>query len=813
MSNFRRLLFVFIAFVLLVQVLPSPSANANQAIVFGDPLLEQEVRDKLSLPGGPITEDDMKSLEYLFVPALAKGEVKSLQGLEYAVNLSNLTISNNKIKDLTPLSQLTNLTRLDLTNNLISDLSPLAALTELKELYIKYNLIKDIRPLTRLSKLETLQISSNQISDLSPLVSILSLSDADVQENFIDVKADMNQSALASLAQRQVNLAGLENQQKPPYEPQISWTKQSYEEQEAYEPSHYAYGNGVYVSSDQLTSTDGIHWTSHERNDKERFFYKVVFGKGLFLGIGLGSNHGIPVWTSKDGVNWSKETVIRMGANFTDVVFTGKRFVVISSYSNDYNIYKGVLATSEDGVTWKVHPTELERNAHLLASGNGVVLALTDKSLFKSNDGISWRKVTLPIKSLLNDILFIDGKFVATASGALLYSTDGTKWTVTSTSSHSWGAVVWVKGRFFTSSFNPKTKTAAYMTSTDGKSWSVMKVPGADLILGDIKFEKSKYICRSYWAHFSSEDGVNWKLIKKITRMPNMLNRSAIGDGKLVAVGGLNSVWGYFRVDASGKVAYNRVDDKYPPLNDVIWTGKQFFAVGDQGIMMTSKDGINWAKVDSPTKESMFRVIRANDTYYVTGTNGLIMSSRDLKTWKKQKLNTNFNIVSIAWSGKKFIAVSEYLLSTEAFQSDNGTDWKPANINIKTSDSSFTFRFTDIAWGNGTFVITVAQNYHLDLPYTVFLSTDGTQWKKIPTEYKMTAERNWSPSLYGVHFLGGQFVSVGNNGSVYLSKDGKEWNREEIPYNDKVFSAQLFNGKLYAFGLGNEVYIGEFNKP
>jgi len=810
MSVFRRTLPAWIAFMLLLQLFTISPVYANEAVVFGDPAVEQAVRTELSLPAGSITEDDMKSLRVLELPRNA--EIKSLQGLEYAVNLYSLSAESNQIEDLAPLSHMTKLEILKLYGNRISALDPLASLSALKELNLHYNQIKDIRPLAGLAKLEKLYISQNQITDLTPFVAIASLNYADVTGNMIDVKAAMNQSALSSLKQRQVTMLGIEAQRKPPYEPQISWSK-LFEEQWKYEPSGYAYGNGIYVSAEQYTSTDGVNWTSHEIDDKERRFYKVVFGKGLFLGIGLGSNHGVPAWTSKDGVNWSQVTVIRIGANFRDVVFTGNRFVVISDNSNDYNLYKGVFATSEDGLTWKVHPNALESNASMLAWGNGVLLALTDKSLYQSKDGIAWHKVSLPIKGTLRNIRYADNKFVIAADHALLASTDGTKWHVTSTPNNKWSQLVWVKGRFFVSSMNESGKLTTYMTSKDGKSWSPLKVSGKDLDIADIQFEDSKYIARSYSGHYSSADGVNWKQIKKINHMPTIVNGSAVGDGKLVSVGGYRNSWGFFQIDATGKASYGTEDGK-GPLYDVIWTGKQFIAVGEQGLMMTSGDGIKWTETSAPTKESMYRIIRANDTYYVTGSNGLIMSSKDLKTWKKQKTNTTLHIHSIAWSGKTFVAVGSFMLQTVVLTSDNGTDWKPAKINRTTPDGSPALNLSDVAWGNGTFVITAEQNYHLDLPYTVFLSTDGKQWKKVGTKYETTKERDWSPSLNGVRFTGDQFAAVGNNGSVYLSKDGNSWGREEIPDSEQLFSVQAFNGKLYVVSaFTGQVYIGELKNP
>ena len=814
MSTIRRTLFVVLAWLLTIQLLPTPTAHANGSVVFGDSVVEEAVRSSLHLSSGPITEEDMKDLVYLELPHDAN--IKSLQGLEYAINLYNLQATYNQIEDLTPLSRLTQLTTLNLSNNLITDLTPLASLPELTTLIVQYNLLKDIRPLSGLAKLEKLHINRNEITDASPLVSIASLKYVDVTADYIDVQAPMNQAALDTLAQRQVTVLGLTAQRKPPYVPKITWTKM-FNDEYIYEPYDYAYGNGIYVTPEQYTSTDGIHWTRHESDDKDRSFSKVVYGKGLFLGIGHGSNHGIPVWSSKDGVNWSQANVIRMGASFRDVVFTGKRFVLISDNGNDYNLYKGSLATSEDGLTWKVHTKALADGTRMLAWGNGVLLAITDHAIYKSKDGITWQKTTPPIKGTLNTIRYANGMFVVAADNALISTADGTKWNVNSTPNTQWFGIVWVNNRFFVSSTEVHGTAPAYTTSKDGKSWTRMKVPNKDLYIGDIKFEDSKYIARSYSGHFASADGVTWKQTKVIEHTPIIVFNSTIGDGKLVSVGGYNNgfgstSWGFIRLDATGQATYHSEDDK-GPLNDVIWTGKQFVAVGDYGIMMTSKDGAKWTEVASPTKESMNRIIKAKDTYYIVGSNGLLLTSKDMKKWTKQKTNTDLHLTSIAWSGSKFVAVGSDMLQTVALTSDNGTSWKTVAINRKSPDGSPALNFSDVAWGNGTFVITAYQNYHLDLPYTLFVSSDGKQWKKVGMKFETTKERDWSPSLYGVHYSEGKFIAVGNNGSVYLSTNGTEWGREELPDSEQLFSAYIFNGKVYvASAFWEQIYIGEFKE-
>ena len=76
--------------------------------------------------------------------------IESLEGLQYAVNLKSLDLSENDISDLSPLAGLENLTYLELDRNYISDLTPLGGLTGLVHLNLYNNEITDITPLAPL---------------------------------------------------------------------------------------------------------------------------------------------------------------------------------------------------------------------------------------------------------------------------------------------------------------------------------------------------------------------------------------------------------------------------------------------------------------------------------------------------------------------------------------------------------------------------------------------------------------------------------------------------------------------------------------
>ena len=71
---------------------------------FNDVILEQEIRNALGKPSGPITELDMHSFDYA-LNANYKG-IKDLTGLESAVNLQRLSLIGNEIEDISPLSGL-----------------------------------------------------------------------------------------------------------------------------------------------------------------------------------------------------------------------------------------------------------------------------------------------------------------------------------------------------------------------------------------------------------------------------------------------------------------------------------------------------------------------------------------------------------------------------------------------------------------------------------------------------------------------------------------------------------------------------------
>ena len=148
-----------------------------------DANLATVVRETLGLaPRAAVTQLDMLRLRYLEASAL---QITDLTGLEYAVNLKDLSLGGNQIRDITPLAGSTILEGLQLNGNSISDLSPLAGMTNLTLLALDGNSVVDLSPLASLTVLEDLELSTNSISDLSPLAGLTNLAYLNLNGNSV----------------------------------------------------------------------------------------------------------------------------------------------------------------------------------------------------------------------------------------------------------------------------------------------------------------------------------------------------------------------------------------------------------------------------------------------------------------------------------------------------------------------------------------------------------------------------------------------------------------------------------------------------
>ena len=195
-----------------------------QVVNIPDPNLRAALESALGKEAdADITQADMVSLEVLqaskcrylkrsgvpeWVPQTQRcryktfaSDIQDLTGLEFAVNLKELHLGENKISDISPLKNLTNLIVLDLHRNFkIHDASPLSTLTNLTHLSLWANRVSDVSPLSTLTNLIYLSLENNKILDVSPIKDMINLEGLDLETNRIsDISALTDMTKLTFL--------------------------------------------------------------------------------------------------------------------------------------------------------------------------------------------------------------------------------------------------------------------------------------------------------------------------------------------------------------------------------------------------------------------------------------------------------------------------------------------------------------------------------------------------------------------------------------------------------------------------------------
>ena len=186
--------------------LPTGECYVPGAVAIPDPLLRTAIEEALDkAPGEPITADEMATLEELVPDYPGHPGYSSLEGLQYATNMTTLELRNEspfegKLTDLSPLSGLAKLTNLTIWFSNVSDLSPLSSLTKLTNLNLFWSNISDVSPLSSLTELTYLSLRSNNVADLSPLSNLAKLTNLDLSYNvFFDISSLSNLTELTSL--------------------------------------------------------------------------------------------------------------------------------------------------------------------------------------------------------------------------------------------------------------------------------------------------------------------------------------------------------------------------------------------------------------------------------------------------------------------------------------------------------------------------------------------------------------------------------------------------------------------------------------
>jgi internalin A len=99
--------------------------------------------------------------------------------------LKGLIIKDTPLPDLLFLRNFPNLTVFECQGNYLKSINGIEAATQLEEISVMHNFVRDIVPLTRLTKLHYVRLYDNDITDIGPLRDLKSITHLDLGKNLI----------------------------------------------------------------------------------------------------------------------------------------------------------------------------------------------------------------------------------------------------------------------------------------------------------------------------------------------------------------------------------------------------------------------------------------------------------------------------------------------------------------------------------------------------------------------------------------------------------------------------------------------------
>jgi hypothetical protein len=190
-------------------------------------------------------------------------------------------------------------------------------------------------------------------------------------------------------------------------------------------------------------------------------------------------------------------------------------------------------------------------------------------------------------------------------------------------------------------------------------------------------------------------------------------------------------------------------------IYDVTWTGTQLVAVGRNGTILTSPDGVDWTSRISGTTNILNSVVWTGDRFVAIGfpeTGQLALSvvtSIDGQNWTCDSVRVDTigsGLYSLVWTGAQFAALRG---NGEIVTSADAHNWTVRN-------SCTVKQLTSMVW-------TGRQLVAVGIKGTIISSPDGVKWK--------SAILDTTINLFSVKWTDSRLVAVGNNGIVLLSPE------------------------------------------
>jgi len=218
-------------------------------------------------------------------------------------------------------------------------------------------------------------------------------------------------------------------------------------------------------------------------------------------------------------------------------------------------------------------------------------------------------------------------------------------------------------------------------------------------------------------------------------------------------------------------------------LSDLIVVENKFIAVSFSNWVYESTDGKNW-NAHRISRSIGYRefILEASGEYITGGVGSELVFSNDLRHWETKDVYGVKKFKDIIWTGDLYLSNTHAIIapwwdneqwtSTKTFhpikEHSDAAGSYPLNISgdgINWESTSELPQVSDIIWSDPYF-------YALTMIEGVYRSEDGKAWQPFG---KLSLEKGFPRAI---RELGSLFVVVGDNGSIFTSKDGINWEQQ-----------------------------------
>lgn len=209
------------------------------------------------------------------------------------------------------------------------------------------------------------------------------------------------------------------------------------------------------------------------------------------------------------------------------------------------------------------------------------------------------------------------------------------------------------------------------------------------------------------------------------------------------------------------------------PGSTVTWTGVAyghgtFVASGiapgigiQAGVIASSNDGVRWTERQRLDEEALFQVIFANERFVAMGDNGRLLSSTNGIDWEQSATGMRLPLRAAAFGKGLYMVAGGKPSEPVLLTSFDLKNWTPQQIGARQA-------IWGLAYGDGVFVATPGYDSFSNQS-TLLTSEDGITWQ--------TRSLGVREGIISVAYGNGRFVAAGDRGTILSSVDAIGWNR------------------------------------